>query len=82
MHNLMQHGNQILHRPDTPDHSSEFSLDVVTSELQLIAPDIYQLFVQLGNTDRNKNKNLMMKLLLHEKRKTIMSLCTILNARS
>ena len=64
----MQHGIQILHRPDTPDHSSEFSLDVVTSERQSIAPDVYQLFVQLGNTDRNENKNLMMKLLLRKGR--------------
>ena len=65
---LMRHGIQILHRPDTPDHSFEFSLDVVTSERQSIAPDVYQLFVQLGNTDRNKNKNLMMKLLLRKGR--------------
>ena len=75
---LTQHGVQILHGPDTPNTFSEFSMDVVTSELQSIAPDVYQLFVRLGNTDRNKSDDETPV----EERKAIMSLCTILNARS
>ena len=50
---LTQHGVQILHGPDTPNNFSKFSMDVVTSELQSIASDVYQLFVRLGSTDRN-----------------------------
>ena len=55
MDSLLQHGHQIVHGPDTPDHFSEFSMDSVTSELQSITPDAYQLFVHLGDTDRNKS---------------------------
>ena len=72
---LTQHGVQILHGPDTPNN---FSVDVVTGELQSIASDVYQLFVQLGNTDRNKSDGEAPV----EERKAMMSLCTILNARS
>ena len=53
-------------------------MDVFTSELSSIASDVYQLFVQLGNSDRNKSDDETPV----EERKAIMSLCTILNARS
>ena len=63
---LLQHGHQTVHGPDTPDHISGFSMDSVSSELQSIAP---QLFVQLGDTDRNKSVD---ETLL-EQQKAIMS---------
>ena len=50
---LLQHGTQILCGPNTPTHFMEFSLKTVTEEIQSSAPDVYQLFVQLGSTDRN-----------------------------
>ena len=75
---LLQNGCQIIHGPDTPDHFPEFTLDAVIGEVQSIAPNVYQLFFQLGNTDRNKSDDETSV----EERKAIMSLCTVLNARS
>ena len=53
-------------------------MDAAIGEVQSIAPDVYQFFVQLGNTDRNKSDDEVSV----EERKAIMSLCTVLNARS
>ena len=75
---LLQHGHQIIHGPDTPHHFPEFLMDAVTGEVQTIAPDFYQLFVQLGDTARYQSDDETTV----EQRKAIMSLCTILNARS
>ena len=46
------YGCQIIHGPDMLDHFPEFAMDAVIGEVQSIAPDVYQLFVQLGNTCR------------------------------
>lgn len=78
MDTLLQNGCQIIHGPDTPDHFPEFTMDAVIGEVQSIAPDVYQFFAQLGNTDRNKSDDEISV----EERKVIMSLCTVLNARS
>ena len=50
---LLHHGRQVLCGPDTPTHFTDFSMKIITEEIQSSAPDVYQLFVQLGNTDRN-----------------------------
>lgn len=78
MDTLLQNGCQIIHGSDTPDHFPEFTMDAVIGEVQSIAPDVYQFFAQLGTLI---GTNQMMKFLL-KKRKVIMSLCTVLNARS
>jgi len=75
---LLQNGCQIIHGPDTSDHFPEFTMDAVIGEAQSIAPDVYQFFAQLGNTDRNKSDDEISV----EERKVIMSLCIVLNARS
>ena len=75
---LLQHGTQILCGPNTPNHFTEFSLKTVTEEIQSSAPAVYQLFVQLGNTDRNTTACEVPA----EQKKALMSMCTLLNARS
>ena len=78
MDSLLQHGDQILHGPNTPARFPEFSVKVITEEIQKNAPDVYQLFLQLGDADRNPTNSTVTPV---EQRKAIMSLCTILNAR-
>ena len=74
MDTLLQNACQIIHGPDTPDHFPEFTMDAVIGEVQSIAPDVYQFFAQLGNT------NQMMKFLLKKGKSSCH--CTVLNARS
>ena len=50
---LVSHSLQFSQILCGPTHFMEFSLKTVTEEIQSSAPDVYQLFVQLGNTDRN-----------------------------
>ena len=78
MDSLLQHGDQILHGPNTPARFPEFSVKVITEEIQQNVPDVYQLFLQLGDADRNPTNSTVTPV---EQRKAIMSLCTILNAR-
>ena len=75
---LLHHGRQVLCGPDTPTHFTDFSMKIITEEIQSSAPDVYQLFVQLGNTDRNAREGESPA----EQKKALMSLCTLLNARS
>lgn len=79
MDSLLRHGDQILHGPNTPARFSEFSVKALTAEIETNAPDVYQLFLKLGDTDRNLTCGSDTPV---EKRKAIMSLCTLLNARS
>ena len=49
---LLQHGKYALRGPDTPAHFTEFSVEAIVSEFQKYAPNIYRLFLDLGDTDR------------------------------
>ena len=49
----LQHSSLIAHGPDTPDHFRDFSVDGVIHELQEYAPDIYRLFLHLGNVQQD-----------------------------
>ena len=53
-------------------------METVIDEIKTNAPSIYQLFLELGDTRRNA----IDETTSAEQRKTIMSLCTIMNARS
>ena len=75
---LLRHGDQIFNGPDTPTHFTEFSLKMVTEEIKLNAPDVFRLFVQLGNAQRHAGEDETPA----EQRKAVVSLCTLLNARS
>ena len=76
---LLQRGDQILRGPNTPARFSQFSVKVLTEEIETNAPDVYQLFLKLGDTDRNLTFGTDTPV---EQRKAIMSLCTLLNARN
>ena len=71
MDDILTKGCQVIHGPDTPEHFQQFSIDSVI--------DVYKLFMELGNTDRN--------VPLHgghdaEKVRAVTSVCTLLKARS
>ena len=70
--------NQCSHGPDSIDDLSAFSIDAIISEFQSYAPSLYSLFNQLGHTSRNPSKA------SHpvEGTKALVSLCTLMNARS
>ena len=78
MDTLLKHGQSVVHGPNSTTQFSEFSMESVIKELSSHAPDVYQLFCQLGNTGRNAKDGSTPA----EERKAVMSLCTILNARS
>jgi len=78
---VLQHStHQVFHGPDTVEHFNTFSVDEVIRELKSDAPDVYQLFQSLGNTQRNKTINQEAYSL--EELKALMSTCILLNARS
>lgn len=72
MDSLTQHGDQILHGPNTLARFPEFSMKGITEEIHKHAHYVYQLFLHLRYTDSKETPV--------EERKAIMSLCTILNA--
>ena len=72
---LLQHGKYALRGPDTPAHFTEFSVEAIVSEFQKYAPNIYRLFLDLGDTDRCAHTPA-------EEKKSLVSMCTIFNARS
>ena len=78
---VVQHATQqICHGPDTIEHFNAFSVDEVMRELQSHAPDVYQLFQTLGNTQRNRKSG--QSIYTPEELKALMSACILLNARS
>lgn len=52
MYMVMSRGTYTVNGPDTPEHFSQFSLEAITSELQAHAPDLYKLFMELGDVRR------------------------------
>ena len=77
MDSLLQQGNQIIHGPSAPAQFSDFSMQVLIDEISSSAPDVYRLFLELGDTERNQTDEGTPV----EQRKDIMSLCTMLNAK-
>ena len=51
MDSLLQYGNQIIHGPNTPAQFPEFSVEKTN------AAYIHQLFLQLGDTEKNRRNN-------------------------
>ena len=73
-------GNQSSLGPDTIDQLSNVSIDDILSEVQNHAPLLYALFQQVGHTSRNICDR--QSTLPVEEMKALMSLCTLINARS
>lgn len=68
----------IMHGPDTLERLQSFTIDTVLAELHTYTPDILQLFETLGQTSRNIHGN----DLAVEQIKGLVSICTLLNART
>jgi len=63
--------------PDTLEHFHGFSIDRMIHELHEQVPDVYALFMQLGDVERNVSSGGTSA----EELKAVSALCTVLNAR-
>ncbi len=80
MYMVMHRGTCTVSGPDTPEHFSHFSLDAIATELQTHGPDLYKLFMELGDvrrTTEDEDDSVTVQTI-----KATTSLCTFLNARS
>ena len=68
------------HGPDTLPCFDEISFDSIIGEFQSYAPELYHLFLLLGDSKRHQLPQ--QSGLTVEEMKTAMSMCTIFNARS
>ena len=76
---IVHNGTTVLHGPDTTARFEEFSLAAVTDELRTTAPDLFSLINHLADSQRNAPSS---SEVTGEQHKVVMSLCTLLNARS
>ncbi len=53
------------------------SLEAITSEMQTHVPDLYRMFMQLGDVSEDDSDDVTMQMM-----KATSSLCCLLNARS
>lgn len=67
--------------PDSHDRLPDFNIDTIINELTECSPQLYQVFQMVGDTARSSIKAGDSNLSV-EQMKTIMALCTVLNARS
>ena len=75
---LIQHKSAVTQGPTSLEAFHQFDLESIISELQTRAPDLYNLFMTLGDTQRDKDKDEVKT----EEIKAISALCSTLNARS
>ncbi len=80
MYTVMQRGVCTASGPDTQEHFERFSFDAITTELMTHAPDLYRLFLDLGDVRRRADDDDDAVTIPTMKATT--SLCTLLNARS
>ena len=76
---ITQHKRSVTQGPDTIDCLHEFSIDSITSDLRQQSPDLFSLFLKIGDTRRNACDD---EGVSTEDIKAVASLCTLLNARS
>ena len=69
----------LVHGPDTVERFEAFSMSGLMGELESHCPELYQLLKELGSTQRNSKENTE---LANEELKVVVSICTLLNARS
>ena len=75
---LVSSDSIIMHGPDTLERLESFTIDSVLAELHRYAPDFLQLFETLGQTSRYIHGD----DLAEEQIKGLVSICTLLNART
>ena len=66
--------------PDTLEQLESFSMEAIASCVNSLAPDVMYLFNTLEDTRRNVEKGV--EAVVPTEIKALMSLCTVLNARS
>ena len=77
---LVQHNRLVACGPDTYTNFQSFSIDGEIQELPEQVPDIYELFMQLGDVHRNRDQDVTTTSV--QEIKAVSSFCTLLNARS
>ena len=75
---VIRHGQLICSGPDTLEHFEQYSFAGIVDELKTHASNLLQLVLQIGQTSRNTSSDEISK----EHIKAMVSLCTLLNARS
>ncbi len=70
----------VLHGPNTQAHVSGFTRDEVVQELKRKCPRMYELFQEVARTQRTVAEDA--SVLPLPELKVVMSMCTLLNARS
>ena len=71
----------LVHGPDNVANFESFSLSSLFAELRQLAPGLVELCLSLGNTNRNVDCD-DEDALVNNDIKVLMSMCTLLNARS
>ena len=72
------HASAVTQGPTSLEGFRQFDLDSIISELRFRAPDLYQLFMTLGDTQQHQEE----EEVTTENVKAVSALCSTLNARS
>lgn len=75
---VIHHESVVKHGPSSLTAFDELDLDSIIAELQYRAPDLYHLYMMLGDTKRNQEN----EEVTTEEVKAVASMCSLLNARS
>ena len=77
---IIHHKSPVTQGPSSLDSFHELDLASIIAELKFRAPDLYHLYVVLGDTQRNRqNEDVQVTT---EEVKVVASMCSMLNARS
>ena len=75
---LIHHASVVKHGPSSITAFRELDLASIVAELQFQAPDLYHLYMMVGDTKRNQDDGEVTT----EEIKAVASMCSLLNARS
>ena len=75
---VAHHTLAVANGPSCLDNFHKFDLDSIVTELQSLAPDLYKLYMTIGDVKRNAKD----EEVTTEEIKAVTSLCSLLNARS
>ena len=78
---LLREGGVLCCGPNSLEHLDSFSLADVIRDIRRLAPNLYTLFCDLGDTDRNARLGDEI-ITTHEEIKALTSICVLANARS
>ena len=77
---VIRHKSPVTQGPSSLDSFHELDLASIIAELQCHAPDLYHLYMVLGDAQRNRQKDDFQ--VTTEEVKVVASMCSTLNARS